>query len=95
MQALYEAAEPKKGLREAPLDPNHTHFILVDDGTQHKYGAEIQLRAALEKEISNMEECGGKQCGHVLTDSVSLSASISLSLFLFPRLSLYVWFCHE
>ncbi|XP_016519084.1 transient receptor potential cation channel subfamily M member 2-like [Poecilia formosa] len=36
----------------ACLDNNHTHFLLVDDGTYGCYGAEIPLRAELEKNIS-------------------------------------------
>lgn len=39
--------------RTAPLDPNHTHFILVDDGTTAKFGREIKFRAALERFISD------------------------------------------
>ncbi|KAK3595122.1 hypothetical protein CHS0354_002375 [Potamilus streckersoni] len=38
---------------EVPLDHNHTHFILVDDGSINKYGVEIELVAELEKFISN------------------------------------------
>uniref|UniRef100_A0A673LHM8 Transient receptor potential cation channel subfamily M member 2 n=1 Tax=Sinocyclocheilus rhinocerous TaxID=307959 RepID=A0A673LHM8_9TELE len=34
------------------LDINHTHFLLVDDGTHGHYGVEIELRARLEKLIS-------------------------------------------
>uniref|UniRef100_A0A8D0CLW4 Transient receptor potential cation channel, subfamily M, member 2 n=1 Tax=Sander lucioperca TaxID=283035 RepID=A0A8D0CLW4_SANLU len=34
------------------LDNNHTHFLLVDDGTQGQYGVEIELRSHLEKCIS-------------------------------------------
>lgn len=40
------------------LDSNHTHFLLVDDGTQGKYGVEIELRTRLEKCISE------KKMGH-------------------------------
>ncbi|XP_048577809.1 transient receptor potential cation channel subfamily M member 7 isoform X2 [Nematostella vectensis] len=36
----------------ACLDNNHSHFILVDDGTEGKYGGEIALRASLENCIS-------------------------------------------
>ena len=42
----------------APLDHNHTHFILVDNGTENQFGAEIQLRARLEEHISEMMETG-------------------------------------
>uniref|UniRef100_A0A8C6UJC9 Transient receptor potential cation channel, subfamily M, member 2 n=1 Tax=Neogobius melanostomus TaxID=47308 RepID=A0A8C6UJC9_9GOBI len=34
------------------LDHNHTHFLLVDNGTHGQYGVEIELRALLEKCIS-------------------------------------------
>ncbi|XP_063693719.1 transient receptor potential cation channel subfamily M member-like 2 isoform X10 [Bolinopsis microptera] len=38
--------------RGAFLDPNHTHFLLVDNGKQYEYGGEIKFRAALEQKIS-------------------------------------------
>ncbi|KAM4609093.1 transient receptor potential cation channel subfamily M member 2 [Polymixia lowei] len=34
------------------LDNNHSHFLLVDDGTHGRYGVEIELRSRLEKLIS-------------------------------------------
>lgn len=34
------------------LDNNHTHFLLVDNGTQGRYGVEIELRTRLEKCVS-------------------------------------------
>ncbi|XP_054888328.1 transient receptor potential cation channel subfamily M member 2-like isoform X2 [Poeciliopsis prolifica] len=36
----------------ACLDNNHTHFLLVDDGTNGRYLVENELRAKLEKHIS-------------------------------------------
>jgi hypothetical protein len=33
------------------LDPNHTHFILVDDGSEGFFGKEIEFRAHLEAEL--------------------------------------------
>ena len=42
----YELSKPPKGL--AALDKNHSHFILVDDGTENEYGKEIKFRAAFE-----------------------------------------------
>ncbi|XP_059161260.1 transient receptor potential cation channel subfamily M member-like 2 isoform X2 [Physella acuta] len=36
---------------ESYLDPNHTHFILVDDGRED-YGGEIELRSKFERHIS-------------------------------------------
>ncbi|MBN3301415.1 TRPM1 protein, partial [Amia calva] len=34
------------------LNNSHSHFILADDGTYGKYGAEVKLRRQLEKHIS-------------------------------------------
>jgi hypothetical protein len=34
------------------LDPNHTHFVLVDNWEQTGYGGEIEYRAKLEHVIS-------------------------------------------
>ncbi|XP_014869423.1 PREDICTED: transient receptor potential cation channel subfamily M member 2-like, partial [Poecilia mexicana] len=36
------------------LDNNHTHFLLVDNGTNGEYGVEIELRTELEKYISGL-----------------------------------------
>eukprot|EP00966_Prymnesium_polylepis_P219228 5072433-Prymnesium_polylepis.1 len=33
----------------AALDPNHTHFVMVDDGTQGQFGAEVALRTDCEQ----------------------------------------------
>ncbi|XP_068119761.1 transient receptor potential cation channel subfamily M member 2 [Hyperolius riggenbachi] len=49
--ALYPMDEGSQGSL-CCLDNNHTHFILVDDGTHGQYGIEIQLRTQLEKFIS-------------------------------------------
>ncbi len=38
---------------ETPLEPNHTDFIFIDDGTKHQYGAEIQFRNQFERTISD------------------------------------------
>ncbi|CAB1346825.1 unnamed protein product, partial [Coregonus sp. 'balchen'] len=34
------------------LDNNHSHFLLVDDGTHGCYGVEVELRSRLERLIS-------------------------------------------
>ena len=54
------SSEPIKVRKEAYLDPNHTHFILVDDGTEHEYAVEIPFRAKLEKTVANMTTDTGK-----------------------------------
>uniref|UniRef100_A0A8C8SGK2 Transient receptor potential cation channel subfamily M member 2 n=1 Tax=Pelusios castaneus TaxID=367368 RepID=A0A8C8SGK2_9SAUR len=48
------------------LDSNHSHFILVDDGTHGRYGVEIPLRTRLEKFISEQtkEKGGNSSTGH-------------------------------
>jgi hypothetical protein len=46
-------AKPKTGENdETSLEPNHSQFIFIDDGTMHKYGGEIEFRARFEKAIS-------------------------------------------
>ncbi|OWF39754.1 Transient receptor potential cation channel subfamily M member 2 [Mizuhopecten yessoensis] len=43
---------------ETCLDPNHTHFLLVDDGTPQQFGKEILFRAGIEKAVSNLRTSG-------------------------------------
>ncbi|XP_056392757.1 transient receptor potential cation channel subfamily M member 2 isoform X2 [Hyla sarda] len=57
--AQYQIDEENQGSLSC-LDNNHSHFILVDNGTNGKYGVEILLRAKLEKFISEQtKEKGG------------------------------------
>ena len=35
------------------MDPNHSHFILVDNQKLNTFGGEIELRAKLEHAIAN------------------------------------------
>ncbi|EDV23796.1 uncharacterized protein TRIADDRAFT_57356 [Trichoplax adhaerens] len=42
VNALVERGKPTS------LDPYHTHFLLVDDGSHGRYGTEIEFRAMLE-----------------------------------------------
>lgn len=51
----------------AVLNNRHAYFLLVDNGTQGKYGAEIILRRKLEKYISNQKLQPCKFC-HVQHD---------------------------
>lgn len=45
-------SRPKAGANtDVLLDPNHTHFILVDDGSENQFGKEIEFRAHLEAEL--------------------------------------------
>lgn len=43
---------PEPG-NDVKLDPNHTHFILADDGSTGKFGVEIEFRSNLEKKLKN------------------------------------------
>ncbi|XP_066291309.1 transient receptor potential cation channel subfamily M member-like 2 isoform X2 [Branchiostoma lanceolatum] len=57
--AMYHAEALKHGQNMAPLDLNHTHFILVDDKTTGKFsGADITVRTRLEEHI--MEQMTGE-----------------------------------
>ena len=47
---LKPLTEQKVG--QVGLDPNHSHFILVDSHEEKKFGGEIKLRAELERAIS-------------------------------------------
>ena len=40
---------------ESFLDPNHTHFIFVDDGTQLSPTAAADFRVSLEKEVARIK----------------------------------------
>lgn len=46
-----DATPSQAGTEEADLEPNHTHFLLVDDGSEGKkaWGSELELRFAIEK----------------------------------------------
>ena len=41
----------EKANTDVLLDPNHTHFIFVDDGSEGQFGKEIEFRAHLEAEL--------------------------------------------
>ncbi|GFO31362.1 transient receptor potential cation channel subfamily m member 2-like [Plakobranchus ocellatus] len=45
----------------ASLDPNHTHFLLVDNGREGVFGAEINFRSELEHYISAVGTTGVAQ----------------------------------
>lgn len=47
----YSTSAPKNpNLKGNPLNPNHSHFILVDN-SEFNYGGEVEFRGKLEKEI--------------------------------------------
>lgn len=56
--AEYRVQETPSRRRQSPLDPNHSHFILVDNGTQNVFGTEISFRAKLESKIAREKTSG-------------------------------------
>lgn len=48
-----DITKPLKKEKNVPLDPNHSHFILVDNQKRNTFGGEIELRAKLEHAIAN------------------------------------------
>lgn len=47
--------------RNTPLDPNHSHFVLVDNSQLNEYGGEVELRGKLERAIVNYENSNKAQ----------------------------------
>ena len=47
--------EQPPGSKGALLDSNHSHFILVDNGTEGKYGVEIGLRSRFEEAVMKIK----------------------------------------
>ena len=43
------------GSSGALLDANHSHFLLVDNGTEGKYGVEIDLRSRFEEAVMKLK----------------------------------------
>lgn len=41
---------------EVAINPDHTHFVFVDDGSYKDFGVEISFRNELEQEVRNSEE---------------------------------------
>ncbi|XP_005091977.2 transient receptor potential cation channel subfamily M member-like 2 [Aplysia californica] len=54
--AIEDVMNPPRG--SSALDRNHTHFLLVDNGTDGQYGAEIKFRSELESYISKVGTTG-------------------------------------
>ncbi|XP_070540267.1 transient receptor potential cation channel subfamily M member-like 2 [Ptychodera flava] len=50
--ATYKVNPVIKRGHPVSLNPEHTHFILVDNGTDLKFGVELKLRSELEKKIA-------------------------------------------
>ena len=55
------------------LNNLHSHFILVDDGTVGKYGAEVRLRRELEKTINQQRIHASKGIYKFVTVEITLA----------------------
>lgn len=54
--------------QSSPLDPFHTHFVLVDNPDKTGYGGEIEYRALLEQKIRKPREkskSSGMRAGYI------------------------------
>ena len=59
------------------MDENHTHFILVDDGTDDNWQTEIELRALLESKLREGSENHHKDNGTILLIEIQFSWLVS------------------
>ena len=48
-----QVRDDKFDTEEVCLDANHTHLLLVDDGSQHKFGTERQLFMRIQKLLTD------------------------------------------
>lgn len=85
-EAQSELKTQKKAIAETPpkpntdilLDSNHTHFILVDDGSEDKFGKEIEFRANLEKELRRGESLKYYERKRMRSRKASISGSAQI-----------------
>nr|KAG5702764.1 hypothetical protein BaRGS_003638 [Batillaria attramentaria] len=68
--ANYSIEDIIEDRKRTALDHNHTHFLLVDDGTEGLYGREIEFRSKLESYISSKVETGVTEVQSVHVPSV-------------------------
>ena len=50
------------------MEPNHTHFLLVDDKTENSFGVEIDFRVKFEAEIRRGLSLENYKSGSVLNE---------------------------
>ena len=71
----------------ALLDSNHSHFLLVDNGTEEKYGVEIDLRSKFEEAVMKVKTdsrsaAGTKACEKKIKN-VNLSKNVRITILSF------------
>lgn len=65
------------------LNPNHTHFVLVDDGSgfNSEYGQEIEFRTRLEVALMNKRNINDKSGVYVVSGGPNTLLTIAKALF--------------
>ncbi len=56
--------QPKKEKGQQDLEPNHTHFLLLDDGTYYNYDLK-DYRTRLVTEISRYRNANGRKKNNI------------------------------
>ena len=62
------------------LDVNHTHFILVDNGTTDKFGTEIELRSRFEAIMAKQNTESSSAAGLIEHHLYSVSFLVLFSI---------------
>ncbi len=74
--------EQLPGSGGALLDSNHSHFLLVDNGTEGKYGVEIDLRSRFEEAVMKVKTDSRSTAGRLKFQTCDQSINQSIKLYL-------------
>lgn len=72
--------DSNNAITDISLDPHHTHFILVDDGSVREFGREIEFRAKLENLIRAGDNTNGDIPMVLIGKKSSIRSLIKLNL---------------
>lgn len=70
--ALYKASKIIKHGQPVSLNPDHTHFLLVDDGYRNRYGGVADLRARLERRLVELR-AADSMAGQIYCHNIAVS----------------------
>lgn len=87
--ARYRSSTQIEHGRPVPLNPDHTHFIFVDDGYRSRYGGVAEFRSEFEKKISQAKE--GDQILDLDCHSHKYFHCLSMAQLL--NNFFFIWFC--
>ncbi len=71
----YVEDQVEKKNKDKLLDPNHNHFIFVDDGSENEFGKEIKVRTTLESVLRHLldgNSCQVQEIPMVCENSISI-----------------------